>query len=138
MGGRVRRVLCMAWVLVACSGADTQDTDPEFPPGCIFDTSADTFTFLTPITVGSDASLLVPLEARCPEPLGLTFVWEEPVTGDFSYAGGDTRTLQPYAPEDLEIIFSPSVVGPVQDKLIVRTDNPAAGGVILTLRGEGQ
>lgn len=133
----MRSLSWMVLVTVACSGGDTADTDPGFPEGCIFATSADRFTF-SPTAVGSDAVGIVQLEARCPDSLGLTFVWEEPTSGDFTYEGGDSRTLEPYTPDELRITFAPSRTGAIEDRLIIRTDNPSAGGVILRLEGEGQ
>lgn len=133
------RLLSLAVALTACSGS-TDPTDSDLPLGCAITTGADTFDAVAP--VGSDITLDVSIEARCRNTLTLDLSWRDPYSGRFTLPpdveADLSLTLLPYEPQILPILFTPAEAGDVRDQLVLQSDDPLAGGIILTFRGVGQ
>ena len=137
----MRRLLPFA-LLIACGGGDTEITDDTDtgPAVCQLVMNADTFNAQS-TAAGDDSPVTLRFEADCPDAIGLTFSWRDPHSGAFSLpadlVADPTLTLQPYEPVSIEITFAPTAAETYRDKLVVSSDHPRVGGVILTFNGTG-
>lgn len=130
------RLVVPLLVLGACTGPEDA-TDSDGWLGCELTTGFTTFDATAP--AGGELSIPIRTEARCQDPITLDLSWRDPHSGAFvlspELAANPQVVLQPYAPQDLVVLFQPTEPGAYQDRLEMISDNPLASGAILRFDG---